>query len=100
MMTGTIRRQRPRRRLARAFLADAKGLAAVELALILPIALMLMSLVVFGGQAFGVQRRVTLAATTVANIFAQANNVNLHDHRPRNRPDSRLSEPHPLPLQR
>ena len=61
---------------ARAFLADAKGLAAVELALILPIALMLMSLVVFGGLAFGVQRRVTVAATTVANIFAQANNIN------------------------
>lgn len=64
----------PRR--ARTFVADAKGLAAVELAMILPIALMLMSLVVFGGQAYGVQRRVTLAATTVANIFAQANNVN------------------------
>lgn len=59
-----------------AFLADAKGLAAIELALILPIALMLMSLVVFGGQAYSVQRKVTLAATTVANIFAQANNVN------------------------
>ena len=38
--------------------------------------LMLMSLVVFGGQAYSVQRKVTLAATTVANIFAQANNVN------------------------
>ena len=61
---------------SRAFLADAKGLAAIELALILPIALMLMSLVVFGGQAYSVQRKVTLAATTVANIFAQANNVN------------------------
>lgn len=61
---------------SRAFLADAGGLAAVELALILPIALMLMSLVVFGGQAYGVQRKVTLAATTVANIFAQANNTN------------------------
>lgn len=60
----------------RAFLANAKGLAAVELALILPLALMLMSLVVFGGQAYSVQRKVTLAATTVANIFAQANNVN------------------------
>jgi Flp pilus assembly protein TadG len=59
-----------------AFLADAKGLAAIELALILPIALMLMSLVVFGGQAYTVQRKVTLAATTVANIFAQANNTN------------------------
>ena len=64
------------RRGARAFLADAKGLAAIELALILPIALMLMSLVVFGGQAYSVQRKVTLAATTVANIFAQANNIN------------------------
>ena len=52
------------------FLADAKGLAAVELALILPLMLMLMSLVVFGGQAYTVQRKVTLAATTVANQFA------------------------------
>jgi Flp pilus assembly protein TadG len=52
-------------RRSRAFLADAKGLAAIELALILPIALMLMSLVVFGGQAYSVQRKVTLAATTV-----------------------------------
>ncbi len=75
-MSETIRMPHPLRGRARAFLADAKGLAAVELAMILPIALMLMSLVVFGGQAFGVQRRVTLAATTVANIFAQANNVN------------------------
>ena len=56
-MSETIRMPRSLRRRARAFLADAKGLAAVELALILPIALMLMSLVVFGGQAFGVQRR-------------------------------------------
>ncbi len=63
-------------RRSRAFLANAKGLAAVELALILPIALMLMSLVVFGGQAVSVQRKVTMAATTVANIFAQANNIN------------------------
>ena len=69
-----IPRSLPRR--SRAFLAKAEGLAAVELALILPLALMLMSLVVFGGQAYSVQRKVTLAATTVANIFAQANNVN------------------------
>jgi Flp pilus assembly protein TadG len=61
---------------ARAFVADARGLAAVELALILPLALMLMSLVVYSGQAYTVQRKVTLAATTVANIFAQANNNN------------------------
>jgi Flp pilus assembly protein TadG len=63
-------------RSGRAFLADARGLAAIELALILPFAAMLMSLVVFGGQAYTMQRKVTLAATTVANIFAQANNTN------------------------
>jgi Flp pilus assembly protein TadG len=63
-------------RSSRAFLADDKGLAAIEMALILPVMLMLMSLVVFGGQAYGVQRKVTMAATTVANIFAQANNIN------------------------
>ena len=75
-MSGTNSMPHPLRWRARAFLADAKGLAAVELALILPLALMVMSLVVFGGQAFGVQRRVTVAASTVANIFAQANNIN------------------------
>jgi Flp pilus assembly protein TadG len=75
-MTWTIRIPRLVHRRARAFLADAKGLAAIEMALILPVALMLMSLVVYGGQVYGVQRRVTLAATTVANIFAQSNNNN------------------------
>jgi Flp pilus assembly protein TadG len=75
-MIGTIRTPSKLRRRARGFLANAGGLAAVEMALILPLALMLLSLVVFGGQAFAVQRKVTQAATTVANIFAQANNTN------------------------
>jgi Flp pilus assembly protein TadG len=75
-MSRTMRIARQLLRRTRALLGDARGLAAVELALILPLALMLMSLVVFGGQAYSVQRRVTVAATTVANIFAQANNVN------------------------
>jgi Flp pilus assembly protein TadG len=75
MTKTTIRIPRLPRR-SRVFLPDAKGVAAIETALILPIALMLMSLVVFGGQAYSVQRKVTLSATTVANIFAQANNVN------------------------
>jgi Flp pilus assembly protein TadG len=75
-MNRTIRIPRRLPRGSRAFLGGAEGLAAVELALILPMALMLMSLVVYGGQAYTVQRKVTLAATTVANIFAQANNVN------------------------
>jgi len=71
-----IRRLGLLRLRGRAFLADARGLAAIELALILPFAAMLMSLVVYGGQSYWVQRKVTLAATTVANIFAQANNTN------------------------
>jgi Flp pilus assembly protein TadG len=71
-----IFRVRLLRQNGRAFLADSRGLAAIELALILPFAAMLMSLVVYGGQAYGVQRKVTLAATTLANIFAQANNNN------------------------
>jgi Flp pilus assembly protein TadG len=75
-MSMTIRIPNAFRRGPRALLNDAGGLAAVELAMILPLALMILSLVVFGGQAYGVQRRVTLAATTVANIFAQANNTN------------------------
>ena len=100
-MSGALRMPRALHRRMRAFLADAKGLAAVELALILPLALMLMSLVVFGGQAFGVQRRVTLAATTVANIFAQANNVNTSTiTAPELNQNSRVPEPDPLPLRR
>jgi Flp pilus assembly protein TadG len=75
-MSSKIRVPQALRPRARMFLADAGGLAAVELAMILPVALMLMSLVVYGGQAYGVQRRVTLAATTAANIFVQANNTN------------------------
>lgn len=75
-MNRTIRIPLAFGRGAGSFLADSKGLAAVELAMILPLALMLMSLVVYGGQAYTVQRKVTLAATTVADIFAQANNNN------------------------
>lgn len=66
------------RPLCRRFLdliARREGIAALEFALILPFALLLLSLVVYGGQAFGVQRKVTMAAGTVANIFAQANNA-------------------------
>jgi len=62
------------RRAARAALGEEGGLAAVELALILPVALLLISLIVYGGQIFSVQRKVSNGAMTVANIFAQANN--------------------------
>ena len=72
-MMGKIRNERSSR-LGRALLADIEGLAAIEMALILPIAVMLMSLIVYGGQAYTVQRKVTLGATTVANLIAQGNN--------------------------
>jgi Flp pilus assembly protein TadG len=72
-MMGKIRSDRSSR-LGRAFIPDIEGLAAVEMALILPLAVMLMSLIVYGGQAYTVQRKVTLGATTVANLLAQGNN--------------------------
>jgi Flp pilus assembly protein TadG len=62
------------RRSWRALIADAEGLAAMEMALIFPMAVMLMSLIVYGGQIYTVQRKVTLGATTVANLLAQGNN--------------------------
>jgi hypothetical protein len=71
---GGISQRRSFRRIWRALIADAAGLAAMEMALIFPMAVMLMSLIVYGGQLYTVQRKVTLGATTVANLLAQGNN--------------------------
>ncbi len=59
---------------ARAFARDAAGVAAVEFAIILPVAMALMALVVYGGQLYRVQRKVSLAAATVADLAAQGGN--------------------------
>ncbi len=56
---------------AKAFAHEASGVAAVEFAIILPVALLLMALVVYGGQIYRVQRKVSLAAATAANLVAQ-----------------------------
>jgi Flp pilus assembly protein TadG len=64
-----------RARFRGAFRRNVDGVAAVEFAIILPVALAIMGLVVYGGQLYGVQRKVTLAAMTVADIFAQGNNT-------------------------
>jgi Flp pilus assembly protein TadG len=72
-MMGKIHSERSSR-LGRALIADVDGLAAIEMALILPIALLLMSLIVYGGQLYTVQRKVTQGATTVASLLAQGNN--------------------------
>ena len=71
---GGIRQRRSFRRSWRALIADAAGLAAMEMALIFPMAVMVMSLIVYGAQAYSVWRKVTLGATTVANLLAQGNN--------------------------
>ncbi len=60
---------------ARQYAQDASGVAAVEFSLILPVALLMMALVVYGGQAFRIQRKVELSAATVANLVAQGGNT-------------------------
>lgn len=60
------------RRQAAAIVADARAAATVEMALILPVALSLLGLVMVGGQAFEVQRKVVLAARTVTDLVSQA----------------------------
>ncbi len=62
---------------ARQYAQDASGVAAVEFSLILPVALLMMALVVYGGQAFRIQRKVELSAATVANLVAQGDNTNV-----------------------
>ena len=84
-------------RRARAALGEEGGLAAVEFALILPVALLLISLIVYGGQIFSVQRKVSMGAMTVANIFAQANNDFVSNALGRRtQPDPQLPEPDSL----
>ena len=60
---------------ARGLAQDRAGVAAVEFSLILPVALLMMALVVYGGQAYRTQRKVELSATTVANLVAQGGNT-------------------------
>ena len=60
-----------RARLGR-FRRDASGLAAVEAALLSPVVLGLLGLVVFGGEGLSIQRKVTLASRTVADLVGQA----------------------------
>jgi hypothetical protein len=59
-------------RAARALRDDARASAAVEAALILPIALTMFALLIFGAEAFAIQRKVTLTARTVTDLVTQA----------------------------
>ena len=56
----------------RALRDDARATAIVETALILPIALTMFALLIYGAQAFDIQRKVTLTTRTVTDLITQA----------------------------
>ena len=58
-------------RVGRALRDDARAVAAVEAALILPIALTMFALLLYGAEAFAIQRKVTLTARTVTDLITQ-----------------------------
>ncbi|MBV8663423.1 MAG: pilus assembly protein [Hyphomicrobiales bacterium] len=58
--------------LARALLEDEGATAAVETALLAPIALSVMALLVYGAEGFAIDRKVTLTARTVTDLITQA----------------------------
>jgi Flp pilus assembly protein TadG len=55
----------------RRWLRDEKGVAAVEAALIAPVAVGLLGLVAIWGQAIAIQRKVTLTAHTITDLVSQ-----------------------------
>ena len=58
-------------RVGRALRVDARATAAVEAALILPVALTMFALLLYGAEAFDIQRKVTLTARTVTDLITQ-----------------------------
>jgi Flp pilus assembly protein TadG len=61
---------------ARRFGEDSSGLAAIETALLLPVAFLVLGLAVFGGEGLGIQRKTTLAARTIADLVGQTSSIN------------------------
>jgi Flp pilus assembly protein TadG len=59
-------------RVGRALRDDPRATAAVEAALILPVALTMFALLLYGAEAFAIQRKVTLTARTVTDLITQA----------------------------
>jgi len=62
----------PRGRRSIDFLTSEGGTSGVELSLVLPPALVLLCIVTFAGEGFGLQRRASLAARTVTDLVSQA----------------------------
>jgi Flp pilus assembly pilin Flp len=72
MAGGVFSRRGSWRFRLRRFSRNVEGLAAVEAALLAPVALGMLGLVVFGGEGLSIQRKVTLASRTVADLVGQA----------------------------
>jgi len=60
-----------RSEIRRRWLRDEKGVAAVEAALIAPVAVALLGLIAIWGQAIAIQRKVTLTARTITDLVTQ-----------------------------
>ncbi len=65
-----VRRVVPYRRLVR-WLRDERGVAAIETALIAPVAVGLLGLIAIWAQAISIQRKVTLTAHTITDLVTQ-----------------------------
>ncbi len=59
-------------RAGRALRGDTRATAAVEGALILPIAMTMFALLLYGAEAFNIQRKVSLTARTVTDLITQS----------------------------
>jgi Flp pilus assembly protein TadG len=59
-------------RALRSLLEDEQATAAVETALLAPVALSVMALLVYGAEGFAIDRKVTLTARTVTDLITQA----------------------------
>ncbi|MGO9418589.1 TadE/TadG family type IV pilus assembly protein [Roseiarcus sp.] len=59
------------RRLVSAWAGDKRGAAAVEAALILPVAVGMLGLIAIWAQGLTIQRKVTLAARTITDLVSQ-----------------------------
>ncbi|MGO4871516.1 MAG: TadE/TadG family type IV pilus assembly protein [Roseiarcus sp.] len=74
-MEASLRRSawpRPAIRRWREFRDDARATALVEAALILPSALLMFALLIFGAEGFAINRKVTVTARTVTDLITQA----------------------------
>jgi Flp pilus assembly protein TadG len=56
----------------RALRDDCRATAAIEGAFLLPVALLMIALLIFGAEGFAIDRKVTLTARTVTDLITQA----------------------------